>query len=1353
MINSTSQKITKVLGLIALCGFGGLLSAQTFEWKPAGPVYNAGRARNMIVDKTNSKILYVGSASSGIFKSVDGGINWAPINDQATVRNISYMAQSSIGKIYVGTGEGFLRAGQKTKAQPGTGLYTLDESVSPAVLTQVVSAASVGTVINRVACSETGLHVAIATNMGIFTSYAGQPFTKATLPGAPTGTNVSGQDVKFDSNGILYCSIGTERGTGNASNASQVFKSDATLSSFTAITPTSLSLPDNFHGRIELAVAPSNPNVVYAAIANKFVNESSATMKGLFVSYDGGQNWALIGQGSSQLDPMGNGGTLASGDYASVITVNPTNPDQLFFGSYSFYVWTRKSGSNTSPVGDWVPLGISFFQNIQYYLHENIHDIKFVSGIFYFITDAGVFRSSDLAVLLPNLSHNFNIGYLPSFQPFYKGMITGQFNSVSIERFPTVDSLPTKRPGMKVTPYSGFVGGTGGNGLTYFSGTYSLVTTELSSLGGEVYNTEYSKILSNAVLTSVGGGTVYRSANIKNSPPNRVNVNKYINSLAKIAPEPDGFINPTYTTTGTPFRLWENYGQIAIAPDSAVFYNDTIPRYQSSMTGTLELTTTKTFNFLTSRPNKHALIDSVVVRTATVQLPMDGTFKDLQTPYLPSERMTIYAPMDFTYSVNSTTTTTLQSKSFTGPATGPITVTLNPITMNDLVSVTFTAPPFATKTITQYPPNATGTAIVVPDPAVYYRVYLTVFYKYDAGVPVTVVDNNISTKTTTYTAVLTNSLSWRYGSALPSTTISALSNTLNSLVTDPQYVLNGGTPTSNPVFTVNLPPGSFVYTINATGTYTLLADPVVYTISAVDNISVTPPYVYTISPGNYTQSTPVFTVDPTGPTDYTITQSGTGTLTSETYSSVSTATYVLNPGNISQSGTVFVVSPTVTTTYTIQGISSNTLAGLSTVKTATAYATSTTFTLGDATVPMAPKNKPFKMPMHTSSRLAMILNTADQTGSQDAIVVSKNPLSMNDPLSFVRVSQASTLTPIWTDDAAGVATTNTMVVLGKPTFLEWSKSGTEIYYATTANKLYRVSHITTLMDLTQPSYSGKFYTDIFKYSAPINSSTLNPVSPYRTTLIGSFDRPITSISVSNDNKNVAVTFNTTSSGTTAIVMYNTNDVRLSNETNIGWSSRAGTLPGTVNVTYSSMMEKNDSKKFFLGTDNGMYYTADIATGSPVWKNVNENSTSKLPNVQIFDIKQQTFEPWDCYNSGQIYIATNGRGIWTTGYFFAPFTVGTEEYENRPVEGKNMSVYPNPTNGNVNIVFDAVENEKATIQVMDISGRMVKSQELGKLNPGETTHSFDTADLNSGVYIVNISSTSNVKRVTKLVVTK
>ena len=57
-------------------------------------------------------IYYVGAASGGIWKTVDGGLNWRPIFDDKPVHAIGALAiaPSDHEVIYAGTGESFIRS-------------------------------------------------------------------------------------------------------------------------------------------------------------------------------------------------------------------------------------------------------------------------------------------------------------------------------------------------------------------------------------------------------------------------------------------------------------------------------------------------------------------------------------------------------------------------------------------------------------------------------------------------------------------------------------------------------------------------------------------------------------------------------------------------------------------------------------------------------------------------------------------------------------------------------------------------------------------------------------------------------------------------------------------------------------------------------------------------------------------------------------------------------------------------------------------------------------------------------------------------------------------------------------------
>ena len=1342
MIISISKKTVKVIVLIVLTGLISFVNAQNFDWSPAGPIYSAGRARNIIIDKLDvtGKTIYLGSASSGLFRTIDAGSNWEPLNDQGTIRNISYISQASDGLIYVATGEGFLRPDKIAKAQKGTGLYKLLGSAGSFSLTKVQDSSIVGSVINRIACHPSNSAIIVlATNKGILISTnSGSSFTPAA--GITATVNLTyGIDVKFDNAGILYCSIGSEKGTAPFTNiSSKIYKSsDNSLTNFSDITPISSVLSDSNYGRIELAIAPSNNNVIYASCSKKYNYPigNSASLQGLFVSYNSGLTWGLILQGSSQLDPLSNGSTVASGDFSQVLLVSHTNSNKLFFGGYKLYSFTRNMtiGSDNSPIGTWSQIGNPFAINTPFYLRQNIHDIKIVTGTpskFYIVTDAGIYRSIDM-------EGSSQQSFLPpTFQPFYKGLITGQFNSVSIETFPLASNTNATANGSTVTPFSGFIGGTGGNGLTYFSGNYPLATQETNYLGGDVYNSDFSKILPGVALFSNSNGGIYRSSNIKSSDPNIVDVNVFSGALSVIAPSSSGFSNSTYTLAGSPFKFWENYGQLKKTPDSLVFYNDSL-RLQASMIGLSTLTTQTSFAFSAVRPSKYAIIDSLVIRTGTVVLPI-ASFANCPTVFNTSDKKDIC--IKISNSVPSGSIVVPAITSTTGPMSAAG-VTLNAVTLSDNISITFNSPPFASKTTSSYPVGSTGSNVVVSDPAAYYRVFATIFYRYNVGDSIKITDNSISTKVLKYSSKLTVPLKWDLQGSRQSYSVSAITN---SAVSNPTYVLNpGAISQSNPVFTIT-PIGIGSYTIIPTGNYNFSAPIINYSISAITNTAIINP-TYNLMPGNITQTTSVFIVTPTVLTTYTITQTGSGTLAAvETTITVATSTYVLNPGNISQSSPIFTVSYNGVNSFTAQGISSNTLLASNTSATFI-KPVNTSSVVGSSKVPFSIKNPIVKIPTILSARIAIGLNMTGITtnaANSNAIVVSKAPLNLNDPLNFVRVSQSGCLT----SDAQGNSTFSTIAIPGKPTLIEWSKGGSELYYATDDYKLYRVSNINSIMDLSPTSYSGKLSTDIFKYPFT-NTSDTNRLSPYRTTLLGSFTKPITSISITKDDSLMAITF---ADPTGTIVSYSSKDIRKSNFSNINFVSKNGTGLSTASVvTYCSLLEKDDNRKMFIGTDNGIFYTNDITQPSPVWEKANNN---QLPNVQIFDIKQQVLNQWDCYNSGQIYVATNGRGVWFNNKFFKPFTVSESELEKSKFEN-NLSLFPNPSNGIVYVKFNGSYDETAFINIIDINGRVVKSDNLGKLNTTQINYMFDTNELTAGIYIVNINGSSGLKRVAKLIVTK
>lgn len=1145
------KNMYKLTGVIALAAIlSGEIKGQTYTWSPAGPVLSAGRSRNMVVDRVNPSILYVGSVSSGIFTSTNNAATWIPVNDQDTVRNISYLAQGIDNTIYAATGEGFLRATAKSRSVVGSGFYKLVGSN----LVQLAPASVTGSVITRIACDPTNKdNIALAGSNGIMLSNnGGSSFTQV---GGAVPPNAIGLTVNYDSQGNLYATASASLNPGGGFTFTKVYKSlGGSLTGFVEITPPQSLLPDINFGRIELGISKSNPNVVYASIAKPTTtaNISTASLYGFYVSKDAGNSWTLILEGSPQLDPLSNGGSTNSGDYAHCVTVNPLNEDQVYVGSYKFYTWTHTANA-AADQGTWIRFGNEFAFGTPFYLRQNIHDIKLVTSgsnitATYFITDAGVYKSTD---------------NLFSFQFFSNGLGTAQYNSIDITRYPKTTKT-TVGAQTTLAPYSGFIAATAGNGVSYFNGNYPSVTSEINYLNDDYFNAVYSKLSPNTAFFTSANSNIWVAPDITANEPTEVIVSHLGSQCATgvditvmdfrgisngNSTTDQIYANNQFNTTGTPFKLWENYNTAAI--DSAVFFNDSI-RVLIPLTTTVGTTTSYTVSLI--KPQASAIIDKVNISTFTVQIA------------------SLSAASCFSNSTTAYTTNTKATMEFGGAATPtalPSSYTLTGLTstvINSLNKLTIDATdPTQLKDIIQFELPANPLTPIVTSTANYQfvRVGVTVFYRYKAGSKIIVENANIS----------------------------------------------------------NLP--------------------------FKDSLT--------------------FGAD---------------------------------------------------VTWNFNNVGTNSLSPVSTIA-------------------------PIKFKMKNNSRMVIM--------NDKAVMISKRPLNTNDPQKFQPVSCTGALTANSTTWTAG-----TLTLAGLPSVVEWAPNGKAIYFVTaTVNpsptyRVYKVNVGASMHDFSIEDYRGAYYTGavIGKRTGSTFTYSNNPKSPWRTSLLGTFTVPITNIAVSDDSKTLLLTAN---SDTTKVLVSTPNvDQDLVDNTNVTFSNRS--LPGSGlprGPVYCALFEMSDNKRVMVGTNRGVYVTNDITAASPSWSDAKNNL---LPNVQIFDIKQQKMSTWDSYNSGIIYVATNGRGAWMNKNYMTQTVIGVEEHE-KVAQNTGLRVFPNPTSGNATVSFFAMDNEDVKINVIDLNGRVVKSDSNKNLAYGYTDYTLSTSDLSTGVYIVNITSSKGISRVTKLIVTK
>ncbi len=118
----------------------------------------------------------------------------------------------------------------------------------------------------------------------------------------------------------------------------------------------------------------------------------------------------------------------------------------------------------------------------------------------------------------------------------------------------------------------------------------------------------------------------------------------------------------------------------------------------------------------------------------------------------------------------------------------------------------------------------------------------------------------------------------------------------------------------------------------------------------------------------------------------------------------------------------------------------------------------------------------------------------------------------------------------------------------------------------------------------------------------------------------------------------------------------------------------------------------------------------------------------------------TIPPSVTANSGQMYIMFMSdkinRGVGWHGSY--SITVGTEEKK----AFDNLSVYPNPTEGLININFSLSETQNVKIELVSVKGETVLNESIGNLK-GSFTRQLDLSAFSKGVYMLRLTSDKGI----------
>ena len=242
-----------------------------------------------------SLTVYVGAASGGVWKSVNGGSTFRPIFDHEDVQSIGAIAidPSHPKTIWVGTGESWTR----NSVSVGDGVYKSTDGGETWTNVGLADSERISKIIVDPKESDTAYVCAVGhlwndnETRGVYKTTDGGAHWEKILGGAnaSTGCAMLTQNPKNPS--ILYASLWDFRREASTFRSggigSGLFRSADGGKHWTELTPASAKgLPPKPYGRIAVSVAPSKPSTIYATI--------EARESALYRSDDDGKNWIKL---------------------------------------------------------------------------------------------------------------------------------------------------------------------------------------------------------------------------------------------------------------------------------------------------------------------------------------------------------------------------------------------------------------------------------------------------------------------------------------------------------------------------------------------------------------------------------------------------------------------------------------------------------------------------------------------------------------------------------------------------------------------------------------------------------------------------------------------------------------------------------------------------------------------------------------------------------------------------------------------------------------------------------------------------------------------------------------------------
>ncbi len=307
------------------------------EWTLLGPENIGGRITDLAISPDNDQHIYAACSVGGLFKSTDQGSTWNNVTDgfdvELSVGNMA-IAPSNGSRIYLGTGEA--NGSATSGAFFGNGVFRSDDAGESWTAIGLESSGHIGRIVvdptdqDRLFVAATGALYGKNEERGLYRSLNGGDtwdqvlYINDSTAVIDVAMNPNNPDILFAATWerIRYPWIRDYGGT-----SSGVYRSLDGGDTWEKMI-NGLPESDSETGRIGLAIAESDPDVVYASFTT---NSITNVFDGLYKSEDNGANWFEISLG--QIDNVNS----SFGWFFGNLRVHPEDPNDVFVLGQKLY--------------------------------------------------------------------------------------------------------------------------------------------------------------------------------------------------------------------------------------------------------------------------------------------------------------------------------------------------------------------------------------------------------------------------------------------------------------------------------------------------------------------------------------------------------------------------------------------------------------------------------------------------------------------------------------------------------------------------------------------------------------------------------------------------------------------------------------------------------------------------------------------------------------------------------------------------------------------------------------------------------------------------------------------------------